>query len=180
MQKDIDSIVNTLYTILSMSLYNPSWLPIQRPILRRSALSIPIHRRNASLPPCSHHLILMKLHALDEKLTQGLQPRNKNAKHARNDKHANTLANLQPRPLIADFPEEAQREIISNPHDDGEERSAAKSETLCEDAEICGDEGKGREEFEDQKGALGERVEDGDEAVNGIEGEGRDGGDVAC
>lgn len=54
-----------------------------------------------------------------------------------------------------------------------------ESEAFGEDAKVGGDEGEGSEEFEEEEGALTERVEDRDEAVDGVEGERADGGDVA-
>lgn len=127
------------------------------------------------LPP---HIVL-KLHPPNKQLTDALQPRHENAKQARNDKHTDTLSDLQPAPLIPDLPEEPQRQIISNPHDDGEQAPAPQPQTFREDAEIRRDQSEGRKELEKEQGALRERVEDGDEAVDGVEGEGGDGGDVA-
>lgn len=91
---------------------------------------------------------------------------------------ANTRPDIQPAPLIPHHPEEIQRQHIADGHDDHEETRWRDSEAAVQDTEVRGDEGEGDEEFEEEEGALGERVEDGDEPVDGVEGEGGYGGDV--
>lgn len=126
-----------------------------------------------------HPLIILEPHPPHKKLTNPLQPRHKNTKQTGNNKHTNTLANLQPAPLVPHLPKEPQRQIIADPHHNSEQTAAAKPQALSQDPQICGYESEGREEFEEEQRALGEGVEDGDEAVDGVEGEGGDGGDVA-
>ena len=87
--------------------------------------------------------------------------------------------NVQPGPFILDHPEEIQRHDIADGHDDHKERGWLESEAEVEDAEIGGDDGEWDHELEEEEGALGEGVEDRDEAVDSVEGEGGDGGDVA-
>ncbi len=87
--------------------------------------------------------------------------------------------NIQPTALIPHHPKEIQRQHVADGHDDHEETAGRDAEALVQDAEVGGDEGEGDEEFEEEEGALGEGVEDGDEPVDGVEGEGGDGRDVA-
>lgn len=92
---------------------------------------------------------------------------------------ADTRPDIQPTALIPDHPEEIQRQDVADGHDEHEERAGGDAEAPVQDAEVGADEGEGHEQLEQEKGALREGREDGDEAVDGVEGEGGNGGDVA-
>lgn len=139
-----------------------------------------IHLPLLPLPSKPSNRHILKRNPANEHLTQCLERRNKNAKRTRNDKHTNTLANIQPRAIIPDLPKEPERQIIANPHDDSKQRSTPEFQAASQDTQVGGDEGKGGEDFEQEESALAEGVEDGEEAEDGVEGEGGDGGDVAC
>lgn len=92
---------------------------------------------------------------------------------------ANTSPDIQPTPLIPDKPEEIHSQHVADRHDQHEETAGRDAESPVEDAEVGADDGEGDDEFEDEEETLGEGVEDWDEAVDGVEGEGSEGGDVA-
>jgi hypothetical protein len=123
--------------------------------------------------------IIPKLHPPNKKLTNPLQPRHKNTKQTSNNKHANALANLQPTALVPHLPKEPQSQIVPDAHDDSEQTAPAQAQTFGQDPEVCGDERERRKEFQEEQRALRKGVEDGDQAVDGVEGEGGDRGDVA-
>ena len=119
------------------------------------------------------------LHPTHENLTHKLQPGHEDAEHTRNHKVTDTSPDIQPAALIPDQPEEVHRQHIAHRHDEHEQAARRDAEPAVEDAQVGADDGEGDDELEDEEEALGERVEDGDEAVDGFEGEGGDGGDVA-
>lgn len=92
---------------------------------------------------------------------------------------ADARANVQPTTLVSDHPEEIHRQYVANGHDEHEQTARRHAETTVEDTEIGADDSEGDEDFEEQQGALREGIEDRDETVDGVEREGRDGGDVA-
>lgn len=92
---------------------------------------------------------------------------------------ADRRPDVQPAALVANHVEEIQRHDVADGHDDHEECRRRDAESVVEDSEICADDGEWDEDLEDEEGALGEGVEDGDEPGDAVEGEGGDGGDVA-
>lgn len=91
----------------------------------------------------------------------------------------NTCPDIQPTTLIPDQPEEIHSQHIANRHDQHEKTARRDAESPIQDAQVGADDGEGDDEFEDEEQALGEGVEDWDEAVDGVEGEGGKGGNVA-
>lgn len=119
------------------------------------------------------------LHPTNKNLTDKLQPGHKHTKPTRNNKMANASADIQPTALIPDQPEEIHRQHIANRHDEHEKTARRNTESSVEDAQVGADDGERDDDFEHEEEALGERVEDREEAVDGVEGEGGEGGDVA-
>lgn len=86
---------------------------------------------------------------------------------------------VQPAPFIPHHPKEIQRQHVADGHHHHEQAARRHTQPAVQDAEVGRDEGERDEEFQQEQGALGERVEDGDEPVDGVKGERGDGGDVA-
>lgn len=122
---------------------------------------------------------LSKLHPANKNLTDPLQPRHKHPQQTRNEKMTNGRPDIQPTPLIPHHVKKIQRQHVPERDHDHEQRARRDAQATVQHAEGGGHDGKGGEELEHEQGALGEGVEDGDEAVDCVEGEGRDGGDVA-
>ena len=91
----------------------------------------------------------------------------------------NTRPNVQPTALIPHQPKEIHSQHIANRHHQHKQTAGRDAESAVQDAEVGADDGEGDDDFEDEEGALGEGVEDGYEAVDGVEREGGEGGDVA-
>ncbi len=92
---------------------------------------------------------------------------------------ANTSPDIQPTPLIPHQPKEVHSQHVANRHDEHKQTTRRDAEPSVQDAEIGADDGERDDDFEHEEEALGEGVEDGNEAVDGVEGEGGEGGDVA-
>lgn len=90
-----------------------------------------------------------------------------------------TSPNIQPTALIPNQPEEIHSQHVADRHDQHEKAARRNTESSVEDAQVGADDGERDDEFEDEEETLGEGVEDWDEAVDGVEGEGGEGGDVA-
>lgn len=136
-----------------------------------SNLLLPTH------PPLPH--IPPNLHPAHKNLTHKLQARHKNAQQTRNDEMADAGPDIQPAALVPDQPEEVHRQDVADGDDEHEEAAGRDAEAAVQDAEVGADDGEGDDELEDEEGALGEGVEDGEEPVDRVEGEGGQGGDVA-
>lgn len=92
----------------------------------------------------------------------------------------NRCTNLEPRSIVANHVEEVECRNVRYRHDGHEQCARSDFEAFIQDAQIGADDGKGDHKFQDKQGALAEWVEDGDEAIDAVEGEGGNGGDVAC
>ena len=119
------------------------------------------------------------MHPAHKHLAEKLQDGDERAQRAGNDKVADGGANVQPAALVPDHPEEIQGQHVADRHDDHEEARRRDAEPAVEDAQVGGDDRKGDHEFEDEECPLRKGAEDGDEPVDAVEGEGRDGGNVA-
>lgn len=135
-----------------------------------------MHRLNATPTATTS---TSKINPTNKHLAQKLQPSHKRAQKTRNTKMADRRPNIQPRPLISHHIKEIQRHHVRYRHHHHEQRAGRDLQPAVEDAQVGADDGKGDEDFEDQEGALAEGVENGDEAVDAVEGERGDGGDVA-
>lgn len=92
---------------------------------------------------------------------------------------ADTSPNVQPAALVSDQPEEIHSQHVTYRHDQHEETARRDAESSVEDAQVGADDGERDDDFEEEEETLGEGVEDGYETVDGVEGEGGEGGDVA-
>lgn len=148
-------------------LYHPIALLHTMPI----DLPLPIH------PPLSH--TPPNLNPTHKDLTHKLQAGDEDAQQARDDEMADAGPDVQPAALVADEPEEVHGEDVADGDDEHEETAGRDAEAAVQDAEVGADDGEGDDDLEDEEGALREGVEDGEEAVDRVEGEGGQGGDVA-
>lgn len=92
---------------------------------------------------------------------------------------ANTRPNIQPTAFIPNSPKKANHHDLAQRTYKHKQRAGRHAETAVEERQVGGDEDEGGEELEEEQSALAEGVEDGDQAVDGVEAEGGDGGDVA-
>lgn len=92
---------------------------------------------------------------------------------------ADAGADVQPATFVTHHPEEIHRHDVADGHDDHEQTARGDTQAAVQNPEVGADDGEGDQDFEHEEGALGERVEDGDEAVDGVERKGGDGGDVS-
>ena len=111
---------------------------------------------------------ITELHPTDEDLAKKLQPSHEDAQQARDAEVADAGPDVEPAALVAHHPEEVHGQNIADGDDNHEQTAWRNAEAAVEDAEVGADEGERDEEFEKEEGALGERVEDGDEPVDGV------------
>lgn len=120
-----------------------------------------------------------KVNPADEQLAREFETRDENTQTAGDEEMADRRPDLQPRSLIPHHVEEVQRHDVRDRHDHHEQRTGRHLQPAVQDPQVRADDGERDEELEDQQRPLAERVEDGDQAVDAVQREGRDRGDVA-
>ena|SRR5690242_9129699 len=156
--------------------YYPHFPPLRiiPDLLRLSILPY----KSITVPTSLDRSLALKRNTPNGPLTIDLQPCNKHAQQTGDDKVTDRRPDVQPTALILDHEKERQRHNIANRHDHHEQRAGGNSESAVKEPEVGGQRGEGNHQLQYEQRALAEGVEDGDEAVYGVKGEGRHGRDV--
>lgn len=140
-------------------------------------LSILPHK-SITVPTSLDRSLALKRDTLNGPLTVYLQPRNEHAQQTGDNKVTDRRPDVQPTALVLDHEKERQRHNVADRHDHHEQRAWRNAKPAVEKPEVGGQCGKGNHQLQHEQRALAEGVEDRDEAVYGVKGEGRHGGDV--
>lgn len=124
-------------------------------------------------------MVTPHLNAADEQLAQKLEAGEEDAEQGGDAEMTDGGADFEPGALVADHPEEVHGQHVAKGHDEHEERAGGDADPARQNAQVGADDGEGDEQFEQEQGALGERVEDRNEPVHRIKRKGRDGRHVA-